>query len=43
MERVGTLTNHIEKGTEPLSDLQDKLQEQLGMKVAVDEELRESP
>ena len=40
LERVESLTNHIEKSTEPLSDLQDKLQEQLGMKVAVDEELR---
>jgi chromosome segregation protein len=40
LERVGTLTTHIETGTEPLSDLQDKLQEQLGMKVVVDEELR---
>jgi chromosome segregation protein len=39
-ERVQTLNTHIEKGGEPLSDLQEKLQEQLGLKVTVDEELR---
>jgi chromosome segregation protein len=39
-ERVETLKGHLEQGTAPLDDLQTKLQEQLGLKVAVDEELR---
>ena len=40
LERVESLSNHIEKGAEPLADLQEKLQEQLALKVAVDDELR---
>jgi len=39
-ERVDTLKAHLNKGTIPLKDLQEKLQEQLGLKVIVDEELR---
>ncbi|MGI9318051.1 MAG: chromosome segregation protein SMC [bacterium] len=39
-ERIHTLNSHIEKSDEPLSDLQEKLQEQLALKVTVDEELR---
>ena len=39
-ERVATLNSHLQKGTMPLSELQEKLQEQLALKVTVDEELR---
>ena len=39
-ERVATLNGHLEQGTVPLEELQEKLQEQLGLKVTVDEELR---
>jgi chromosome segregation protein len=39
-ERVSTLNGHLEQGSEPLSELQEKLQEQLSLKVTVDAELR---
>jgi chromosome segregation protein len=39
-ERVQTLSSHLQKGTLPLEDLQKKLQEQLALKVTVDNELR---
>jgi chromosome segregation protein len=39
-ERVTTLNGHLEQGTTPLEELQTKLQEQLGLKVTVDQELR---
>ncbi|MCP4000232.1 MAG: chromosome segregation protein SMC [Gammaproteobacteria bacterium] len=39
-ERVVTLNGHLQQGSEPLNELQEKLQEQLSLKVAVDNELR---
>ena len=39
-ERVESLNAHLEQGVAPLDELQEKLQEQLSLKVTVDEELR---
>jgi chromosome segregation protein len=39
-ERVDSLNNHLNDGQLPLAELQEKLQEQLAQKVAVDDELR---
>lgn len=39
-ERVASLRAHLEEGETPLGELQKKLQEQLALKVTVDDELR---
>jgi len=39
-DRLDSLKVHLEEGEEPLTELQDKLQAQLALKVTVDDELR---
>ena len=39
-ERLETLSAHLTEGETPLAELQEKLQEQLALKVSVDNELR---
>ena len=39
-ERLETLATHLSQGEAPLAELQEKLQEQLALKVSVDNELR---
>jgi chromosome segregation protein len=39
-ERLETLATHLSEGEAPLAELQEKLQEQLTLKVSVDNELR---